>query len=91
MANDSWGPVVDTMIERGVSESFRFLSAWDTLIDRLVGKEVDALNEDMSLAQPFDIFVKNFVWASAYFDPNAISFTMCREFESNLRDIEGYQ
>ncbi len=88
LADESWGPVVDDMIERGPGDSFRFSGSDDTLTGRVVAKEVDALNKDMSLAQPVDIFVEDCGEANAFYDPEAVSITMCVEFEEHLIEIE---
>ena len=88
LANESWGPVIDDMIERGPGETLRFSGSSDTLIGRLVAEEVEALNKEMSLAQPIDILLEHCGEANAFYDPNAISITMCIEFEDHLIDIE---
>jgi len=88
LADESWGPVVDDMLARGAGDSLRFFGSNDTLIARFVAKEIAALNKDMSLAQPIDIFVEECGEANAFYDPNAVSITMCTEFEDHLIEIE---
>lgn len=88
LANDSWGPVLDTMAERGAGDSFRLSGNLENATGALLGAEVAALNEEFTLAAPLDITVEPCAEANAFYDPEAAQIIMCLEYESHLRMLE---
>ncbi len=87
LAAESWGGVLDTMVERGPGDTFDFKGG-DSLTARLLADEVDALNGEMSLSQPLSIVIEACGEANAFYDPETVQVTMCLEFEDHLSALE---
>lgn len=87
LAAESWGGVVDAMVERGSGQTFEFRGG-ESLTARLLADEIDALNAEMSLAQPLTIVVETCGEANAFYDPETVQITMCLDFEDHLRALE---
>ncbi|MCV6593034.1 MAG: DUF4344 domain-containing metallopeptidase [Silicimonas sp.] len=87
LAAESWGGVMEAMIERGAGETF-VLKGEDSLTLGLLKDGVAALNAEMSLARPLTIAVEHCGEANAFYDPEAVQVTMCLEFEAHLKGLE---
>ncbi len=87
LAIESWGPVIDEMLERGPGKTLMFRASEDNLTAQLIGEEVTALNSELSLSQPIDVRVESCGEANAFYDPADPAIIMCTEFEDHLRAI----
>lgn len=88
LANDSWGPVFDELIDAGAGQSLTFSGVpAPSLTFALIREEVAALNEQMTLPTPLNVRIESCGEANAFYDPQARSITMCSEFERHLREI----
>lgn len=87
-ANNSWGAVLDEMIDRGAGNSIRFMGATDSLAAQLLAEEVQAMNAQLSLSQTLVVREESCGEANAYYDPDAREVVFCSEFEDHLRQME---
>ena len=87
LAADSWGGVLDAMVERGPGKTLKFTPG-ESLTATLLADEVSALNAEMSLSRPLTIVVETCGEANAFYDPESVQITMCLEFEDHLRALE---
>ena len=87
LANDSWGPVFDELVERGPGDTLMFQSDTASLTTDLIGDEVAALNAELSLPTPVTVRVAPCEEANAFYDPEVREITICTELEPHLRQI----
>lgn len=85
-ANHAWGPVLDDIAARGPGNSLRFAGG-DSLTARILSTEIEALNAEMTLAEPLEIVIEPCGEANAFYDPSEMAITMCSEFEGYLREL----
>lgn len=86
-ANHAWGALLGDMTARGPGDTIQLQSPEPSLTTRILQAEVDALNAELSLSDPLDIRIEPCGEANAFYDPAALSITMCTELEDHLRDL----
>jgi len=87
LADESWGPVFDTLLDAGAGDSLTFISNSDTLTTRIIQTEVAALNAELSLPAPVSVRVESCNEPNAFYDPEARNIIICTEFDAHLRSI----
>ena len=88
-ANAAWGLILDEMTDRGAGTSIRFDSRDESLTADILKAEIDALNAEMTLAEPLSVVVEPCGEANAFYDPSDVTVTFCTEFEAHLRELAG--
>lgn len=92
LADESWGPVLDELYDRGPGDSLRFripqrLGLEALLTARIIKSEVDALNAVLSLPDAVDVTIENCGQPNAFYDPNTREIIMCTEFAPYLASV----
>lgn len=87
-AEDSWGMILDEMVERGAGRTLRFRGNDDSFTAQILREEVAALNAELKLAKPVDILVESCGEANAFYDPSNRAIIFCSEFEDHLIALE---
>jgi len=92
LANDSWGPVVDELVDNGAGRSVRFLAdhrtdAHGKLTADVIAEEVKSMNAKMSLPKRLLVKVEPCGAVNAFYDAKAREIIMCTEF---ARELSGY-
>lgn len=92
LAKNSWGPVIDELVQNGAGRSMRFLA--DHRVDifgkisaDVIGDEVGTMNGDMSLPKRLLVRVEECGTVNAFYDPKAREIIMCTEFARYLAGI----
>lgn len=88
LANDSWGPVFDTLDAAEGGTTLRYSGPPDsTLTTRVISSQVTALNAQLHLPISIEVSVESCGEANAFYDPNSRTITICSEFEEYLRNL----
>lgn len=92
LANNSWGPVIDELIDNGGGQTIRFLadhriSQVGKIAADVLAKEVAAMNKDMSLPKRMLVRVEPCDTVNAFYDAKAREIIMCTEFAEWLSDV----
>lgn len=82
IAYDSWGPVLDEI--SGAGQSMTYVGPKAGLSAEVVSEEVAVFNDMFHLSEPLEFRVEPCGEANAYYDPEAVSITLCTEFEDWL-------
>lgn len=92
LAKDSWGPVIDQLVENGAGRSIRFLAdhrvdEFGKLAGDVLANEVSIMNGDLSLPKRLLVRVETCDMVNAFYDPKAREIIMCTEFARYLADL----
>jgi hypothetical protein len=92
LANDSWGPVMKELSDKGAGRSVRFLAdhrtdAFGKLTADVIEDEVKTMNLAMSLPKRLLVRVESCGTVNAFYDAKAREIIMCTEF---ARELAGY-
>ncbi len=84
LADESWGPPIDEVIDAGPGSTIRFSANVESDLDvftaDLIEAEVDHLNSILSLPEELQVTVGPCGEPNAFYDPNTIEIIMCTEF-----------
>ncbi|MDJ0630768.1 MAG: DUF4344 domain-containing metallopeptidase [Rhodobacter sp.] len=92
LASDSWGPVIQELVDNGAGRSMRFLAdhrvgIFGKFSADVIGEEVTTMNGDMSLPKRLLVRVEACGTVNAFYDPKSREIIMCTEFAEYLADI----
>ena len=91
LAKDSWGPVLDDLSAQAPGNSMTLAPIAPDLATRLsadlLRAEVAMLNADFVLPTPIELRLDTCGHPNVFYDPEAHSITLCREFEPHLRAL----
>ncbi|MDJ0826149.1 MAG: DUF4344 domain-containing metallopeptidase [Rhodobacter sp.] len=92
LASDSWGPVIQELMDNGAGRSIRFLAdhrvgVFGKFSADVIGAEVETMNADMSLPKRLLVRVEACGTVNAFYDPKSREIIMCTEFAEYLADI----
>lgn len=87
-AADSWGAVLDELLDRGAGDSMVFDGDVDSFSAEIIAQEVGALNDEMSLSDQLIIREESCGEANAFYDPEPREIVFCSEFEDHLIEME---
>jgi hypothetical protein len=92
LANDSWGPVIDDLMDAGAGRSIRFLAdhrvgTYGKLAGDVLRREVKAMNKDMSLPKRLLVRVEACDTVNAFYAPKSREIIMCTEFAEYLANV----
>jgi len=92
LANNSWGPVIDELIDNGAGHTIRFLA--DHRISKIgkmaadvLSREIAAMNKDMSLPKRMLVRVETCDTVNAFYNAKTREIIMCTEFAEWLSDV----
>jgi len=86
MAADSWGAILDDMSARRDGSPMIFTEGTGFAAD-IIAAEIALLNEEMHLAQPLHVSVRDCGEANAFYEPETVEIVFCSEFEPHLREL----
>lgn len=91
-ASNSWGQVMQELAKNGAGRSMRFLAdhrtdAFGKLTADVIGKEVKAMNDDLSLPKSLLVRVEGCGVVNAFYDPKTREIIMCTEFARALAEM----
>jgi len=91
-ANSSWGPVIDKLEADGAGSTIRFLadhrvSEHGKFTADVIGREVKAMNRDLSLPKRLLVRVEACDTVNAFYDAKRREIIMCTEFAEYLNDV----
>ena len=87
LANDSWGPVLDEMAEKGGGDTFRYVSSGESLTHVLIEDEVRELNAEFQLPETLTVRIEACGAPNAFYDLDDKAIIMCTEFAPYLREL----
>ena len=91
-AHNSWGSVIDELVQNGAGKSIRFLADHRVgevgkLASDALQSEVRSMNGDMSLPKRLLVRVEECGTINAFYDPKSREIIMCTEFAEWLADV----
>lgn len=87
LANESWGPVFDELIDGEYTGKFYFNGANDSFLADILMVEVEDLNERMGLPTSIEVVVETCGEANGFYDLEKQQIIICQEFEPYLREL----
>ena len=84
LADDSWGPIIDELKQRGAGNTVRFKGQVSSLTADILQEEINELNKTLSLKSPLTVSIEACGEANAFFYPDTNEIVFCSEFEDHL-------
>lgn len=85
LAADSWGLVLDAMIDRPDGYVMQADFDAESFAALILRTEIEALNEELRFDAPLSVVAEPCGEANAFYDPNDRMVVFCSEFEAHLR------